>query len=202
MMNEENPKSEIKTKCINGELKVGDLVLSIPIEKEYSFLVGKVKRIILSGTLEHSARIANAPDDIYVDFSTLKYSRQRIAEIEEDFSEAYGEPRKIKDCILDDVIMHPIDLIRITDLQKGVILRLLTSEYNAACYCYGFLREMTKQTQIGKTMYADKEDILSVIDKAVALAGYEVLDGDTDSLIIRDKANDTDYEVKVEEFIK
>ena len=45
------------------------------------------------------------------------------------------------------------------------------------------------------------KEILEHVETALALAGYEILDGDNDSLIIRHASSDTDYEVKVSEII-
>lgn len=42
-------------------------------------------------------------------------------------------------------------------------------------------------------------DIFEVIENALAKAGYTILDGDHDSVIIRHKNSDSDYEIKVSE---
>lgn len=42
-----------------------------------------------------------------------------------------------------------------------------------------------------------KAHILEVIDHALPLAGYKVMDGDNDSVIIRHSGSDTDFEIKV-----
>lgn len=44
-------------------------------------------------------------------------------------------------------------------------------------------------------------DIFDVIESALAMAGYKILDGDADSVIIRHKNSDIDYEIKVSEII-
>ena len=44
-----------------------------------------------------------------------------------------------------------------------------------------------------------ESDIFTVIESALALAGYKVLDGDGDSIIIRHPNSDSDYKIKVEE---
>ena len=41
--------------------------------------------------------------------------------------------------------------------------------------------------------------ILGIIENALALAGYKILDGDRECLIIRHSASDTDYKITVEE---
>jgi len=47
-----------------------------------------------------------------------------------------------------------------------------------------------------------KEKIFEVIDHALDLAGFDILDGDRDSVIVRDAGNDLDFEIKVEELVK
>ena len=39
--------------------------------------------------------------------------------------------------------------------------------------------------------------IMEVLDRAMPLAGYKVMDGDGDSVIIRHSESDTDFEIKV-----
>ena len=41
------------------------------------------------------------------------------------------------------------------------------------------------------------ENIFEHIDKALALAGYDIIDGDEDSIIIRNAATDSDFIVRV-----
>ena len=42
-------------------------------------------------------------------------------------------------------------------------------------------------------------DILEIIDSALALAGYNILEGDTDTLYIKDRKTGTHYVIKVNE---
>ncbi len=44
----------------------------------------------------------------------------------------------------------------------------------------------------------DYKKIFDVIEDALARAGYRLLEGDTDTLIIRDSSKDQDYEIKIE----
>lgn len=44
-----------------------------------------------------------------------------------------------------------------------------------------------------------ESDIFDVIENALAKAGYTVLDGEENSIIIRHKNSDSDYEIKVSE---
>jgi hypothetical protein len=44
-----------------------------------------------------------------------------------------------------------------------------------------------------------EEHVLEVVSNALALAGYNVLDGDRECVIIRHSESDTDYKVTIEE---
>jgi len=46
-----------------------------------------------------------------------------------------------------------------------------------------------------------EQRIFEVIEDALALAGFKILDGDNDSIIIRHAPSDTDYEIKIEELV-
>lgn len=205
------PKSaEITTQCINGTLRVGDMVLSIPTA-EYACLIGRVMEINPVNTPEHDTD--NKTDDVHVNFAE-DYSAKRIREIEEMFTDLYDEPKDFDDCPIDDTIMAPEWLIRITGISHDLKNTLLDSGYNASCYCYQALEQQTvsaAQTEIMEeaaganpnTVDLDVakmvERIFSFIDSAVALAGFKVLDGDRNSVIIRHCESDTDFEIKVEE---
>lgn len=192
--------NKITTKCINGTIAVGDMVVSTP-DDEYGCLVGRVKEIALVGTPEHDAT-ENDTDDVYVDFSQVDYSDKRIKEIEELFSEIYDEPRSIEECAIDEVVMDPDCLIRITDMDGAGLNNLLESGYNAACYCYGVLSSLTAQPDNSAsedTPSVTKTHIFDTIASALTVAGYKVLDGERKSVIVRHSQSDTDYEIKVEE---
>lgn len=45
----------------------------------------------------------------------------------------------------------------------------------------------------------NKQEIFDIIESSLALAGYDVIDGDRDNVIIRHGESDTDYEIKIEE---
>jgi len=42
-----------------------------------------------------------------------------------------------------------------------------------------------------------ESDIFEVIETALAKAGYKVLDGDSDSIVVRHVNSDSDYQIKV-----
>ena len=134
-----NNTNDVSAKCLNGILKVGDLVISTP-DDEYGCLIGSVMQINLVGSTAHEIETSNETDDIHVNFHEYEYSEKRSAEIAEHFSVLYGEKKEIDECLIDDVIMSPGCLIRITGINEGCLNGLLESGYNAACYCYNVKR--------------------------------------------------------------
>ena len=63
----------------------------------------------------------------------------------------------------------------------------LSDEYG---FCHGGF-EIERETAIGR--------IFALIEPVLACAGYRIMDGDHDTLIIRNNETDTDYEIRVEE---
>lgn len=127
----EPPTAEV----VNGDLNIGDWVIVAPSD-EYGYLLGIVTAIDKLGTPEHETE--NHGDDVHVDFYAFDYPAERIAEIEEDFSDLYGEPKTFDELPLDDVIMAPDSLIRITELGHDEITRLggLLENCKAFCNCF------------------------------------------------------------------
>lgn len=189
------------TKCINGILRAGDLVITAP-DDDYSCLIGRVLQINLLGSPEHDAETQNETDDVHVDFTAFDYSKQRIKEIEAVFSELYGMKKKFIDCPIDDAIMDPGTLIRITGIDDKRMSYLLESGYNAASYCFGILSNLMLQAEPECKPDVEEQleiltDVLDTIESSVTLAGYEVMDGGRDWFIIRHGKSDTDFEIKV-----
>lgn len=50
-------------------------------------------------------------------------------------------------------------------------------------------------------MTADVLEVFEIIEDALALAGYKILDGDKDTVVIRDAKNDMDFEIRVLEIV-
>jgi len=186
----------ITTKCLNGILKIGDLVIATP-DDDYGCLIGRVMQINLLGTPEHEAETDNETDDVHVNFLEYDYSKKRIKEIEAICSELYREKRSFDEYPLDDVIMSPNCLIRITDIGDNQIKTLLHSGYNAACYCYSILSGMVDRIKPEDETIT--QHIFDVTETALTLAGFEVMDGDRYSFIVRHGSSDTDYEIKINE---
>jgi hypothetical protein len=155
--------------AVNDRIKVGDWVISKP-DEGYGCLVGQVTAIEKLGTPEHDTE--NETDDIHVNFTLVDYSARRISEIEEDFSEMYGEPKNYDELPLDDVIMAPDMLIRSTEKELEGFSGQLLKDYNSAEFigeflAYRRLAEMTA-TLIARIEqnYADFKQSLDGFSKA------------------------------------
>lgn len=114
--------------CLNGELKAGDLVLSIP-EDDYPCLVGTV--LSVSGTDDWDK------DYIYVNFMHPDYTQNRLKEIEQMLCEAYGRPTTpgIWPLDIDNLPMSADSLIRITGIGKILEDAILDSEKATESLC-------------------------------------------------------------------
>jgi hypothetical protein len=189
----------VAARCVNGNLRVGDLVISAP-DDEYGCLIGRVLKINPLGSPEHCRETENETDDVHVNFLEFDYNEKRIKEIEEIFSDLYDEPKIFEECPLDDVIMNPLRLIRITGIEETLLRNLLKSRFDAACYCYKILSDSISHIWTSNEKVEDLfGDIMEIIDSALALAGYKIIDGDRNSLILRHSREDTDFEIKIQE---
>ena len=137
-------KNTDTTVCLNGELKCGDLVIVEPRD-EYGCLIGRVLEINLLGSETHGLETDNDMDDVHVDFTTEEYSPLRIQEIEDMFSSLYGVPKVFGECPIDDTIMSPDSLIRITGISPDTLHVLLDSFYIASVYCDALLAGEAKR---------------------------------------------------------
>jgi len=111
------------SKCINGDLRVGDDVLHLPVD-DYPIMRGRVTEIYPAGSKEATETTDNPGDCIHVDYTVGLRTDERIAEIEAVFSDLYNGPRIIEDIPLDDVIDSQDCLIRISersDEEKNLI---------------------------------------------------------------------------------
>jgi len=141
-MDENNKPSAnggITTICINGDLQVGDVVLSTPAD-DYACMVGTVLAINKLGSRAHDEETDNPTDDVHVNFMAFEYSEQRFLEITQMLGDLYGRPTMpgtLPPVDVDDVIMSPDVLIRITGIPEHELSRILDSYQNAADYCAG-----------------------------------------------------------------
>ena len=120
------------TAVINGEVQINDWVIAAP-NNEYRFLIGRVSAIDILGTSEHETE--NLTDDVHIDFSAFDYTPQRINEIEEWFRTLTNDEVSFEALSLDDVIMSPKMLIRISDLRHEEILLLGNLYQRCEAFC-------------------------------------------------------------------
>jgi hypothetical protein len=153
---------DIYTDCVNGELRSGDLVISTP-DDMYACLVGRVLEINKLGTPEHENETDNDTDDVHVDFYS-DYSPKRIAEIEALFSGLYDEKKAYDECPIDDTIMPPESLIRITGIEDEQLAELLESHDKAAAFCENALRVRELTDRLDRNL-RDYHDSLLLLDK-------------------------------------
>jgi len=133
-----------KTFCVNGKLGIGDLVLSTT-DNEYSYLVGNVMSIRHHGAPDHET--GNSEDDVYVDFTVYNYTDAKIREIEMSFSEYYDTAAAYDELPLDEVIMRPSKLIRITNIGEDELALILAGDNAAAIYCERYREEIIKMEE-------------------------------------------------------
>ena len=110
-------------------IKIGDIVLSTPND-DYAYLVGKVMHIAKLGSPEHAS--GNPSDDVFVDFMAFEYSPKRVTEIEEMLRCLNGDPIRMEDAALDDVIISPDNLICVNAAEAAKLDELLDSAKAAA----------------------------------------------------------------------
>jgi len=130
----QDSSSESVSVCVNGEIKPGDLVLSSP-DNDYAGLVGTVIYIEKAGTPEHGTE--NPGDDIHVNFTEAEYSQSRFIEIDRMLGDLYGRPTRPgiwPPIDVDDAIMAPDMLIRITGIEQDKLTEILDSGAAASTF--------------------------------------------------------------------
>lgn len=165
----------IKTRAVNDDIQAGDLVISTP-DSDYPGYIGRVLCINLLGSEAHKEETENETDDVHVNFLEFDYSKKRIKEIEDIFSDLYGEKKRFGDCALDDVIMAPCELIRITGIDKKKLDVLLKSGYNAVRYCYTILSNLAYAVTSVPTIPGKNNANLEWSDFSISrrINGYEL----------------------------
>jgi len=129
---------EKTSETIYGKVKAGDWVIAAPPD-DYAYLLGVVTEINKLGTPEHAAETDNGTDSIHIDFTAFEYPPERVTEIEERFSELYGEPKTFGELALDDVIMAPDMLISISNLGQGGMAFMGNLLANCEAFCSSFV---------------------------------------------------------------
>lgn len=110
ILNKSNQTFEYEGK----KYKIGDRIVATAVSDEYEGLIGHITEIRDGDDKDTE----NETPDIYCTFYApiMPYDVQQI---EERFSNAYGEPKKIEDIVLDVVIMAPEMIVVITDFEKS-----------------------------------------------------------------------------------
>ena len=114
--------------AINGELRPDDWVIVIPSDV-YGCLVGMVTEITPLDSPKYDT------EAVHVDFMETDYSDKRKDETVEQMIELYREKRSFDDLPLDNVIMLPDSLIRITGIELCTLKKLLDSYETAEDFC-------------------------------------------------------------------
>lgn len=158
----EQESERLTAQGLNGKLRVGDWVVSTP-QDTYCYLVGQIIDIVKLGTPEHAEETDNNYDSVHVDFTLLELPSERIAEIEAQFSDLYGQPKAYGELPLDDTIMPPDALLRITELEHVEIARMANSRHNCEAFCACF----------PETMVRDEREALLIARLNGNLAAYK-----------------------------
>lgn len=183
----------IFTQCINGPLRVGDLVLSTIEDEFVPCLPGIVERIDLLGTPEHETE--NETDDVYVNF-TGDFSLKRQEDIARHYNSFTGLDRPFEEAFNDELIMGPDCLLNITGVTEDKLTWLRERERNAIVYAYELVHDLLTKSQAAPsvcvslpdgrqltakaksdTVYPGIEIILTTSDQkqsAIAWAEYDV----------------------------
>ena len=129
--------------AINGEVRRGDYVIAID-NNDYSYLVGEVVEVLKHGTPEHAAETNNDTDSVHVNFKAFPYPPWREIDITEYFNALYcsNETMLYDELSLDDVIMAPDMLIRITEQGEDKIKQFVGDYDEAKAFCDGIISNL------------------------------------------------------------
>ena len=166
-----------------GDVQPGDWVIAAG-NNDYRYLIGMVTAIYEPGTLEHDT--GNETDDVHVDFTAFDYPAERVREIEEHFYSLSGYPKSFDDLALDDVIMAPKMLIRITHLGQDEIAFMGNLRQNCESFCNCFpggreyhcdkQRELIERLDENLVAYHDslmgfgKRELIEMAEKIAAMS--------------------------------
>lgn len=132
------------TRCINGILQVGDLVLST-VDSDLPCLPGRVIAIDLLDSNEHQTE--SLLDDVHVDFSVFsdEFSVERWQGIADKYALFCENNRSCETISRDDMIIGPDCLIKISDVAPETLEEIKTSEENAIRHAYRVVRGILNQ---------------------------------------------------------
>jgi len=131
---------EVTTQCLNGTLKVGDLVMNTVLD-DYPTMFGRVLAIHPYGSEEAMDEADNETDNVHVEFNIDDLSESYIAEICEAFSDLYDEEKTLEDIAIDDVIEAPDTLLCINNISDMQRARLLISQSAAESVAFEIISE-------------------------------------------------------------
>ena len=134
--------SSVTTQAINGEIRRGDYVIAVD-NNDYAYLIGEVVEILKHGTPEHADETDNDTDSVHVNFKAFYYPPSQQNDIAEHFNTLSSpcESMIYDELSLDDVIMAPDMLIRITELGEEKINALVDDYDKAKVYCDGMAKD-------------------------------------------------------------
>ena len=132
------------TRCINGIIRVGDLVLST-VDSNMPCLPGRVIAIDLLDSDEHQTE--SQLDDVHVDFSVFsdEFSVERWHDIADRYAILFQNHRSFEEVNHNDLIMGPDCLIKISDVALETLEEIKTSEQHAIRHAYRIVRGILNQ---------------------------------------------------------
>ena len=172
----------VTAKTIFGDVQPGDWVIAAG-NNDYRYLIGIVKAIDKLGTPEHDTD--NETDDVHVDFTAFDYPAEHVKDIEDWFSDIWHEETTFDDIPLDDVIMAPKMLIRITHLGQDEIDFMGNLRVNCESFCNCFPSgiwpdgkhgELIERLEQNHESYFDslqclgKDELIRMSDKTAAMS--------------------------------
>ena len=135
-------KESYVSECLNGELRVGDDILHLPVDS-HPLMRGTVVAIYPAGSKEAVETTSNAGDCIIVNYHHVYgYNDDRINKIEEYFSDLYGEPKTLDDLGLDEVIDAQDCLLNIEELSEEERNKLDRSEAEAISMAFWIMSRL------------------------------------------------------------
>ena len=173
--NAANNRNAVTSTAINGEIRNGDWVIAIP-SGPYGGFVGVVKEITPHGSPEHGTD--NIGDDIHVDFMALGHPPWRYGEIEDYFNEEfnYDDTLLYDELPIDDVIMAPDMLIRVTELGIEEVSHLLSDYDSAIAFCDNFTQYNIDSMKYVRLTERLNENLTEYHDQLMDFGPRELID--------------------------
>ena len=167
------------TQVINGPAQEGDWV--IVAKGNYAHIIGKVTAISPAGTKESKLVTNKDSDIVHVDFTAYEHPRQRIAEIEDYFSNFAGAPVRFEKMHMDDILCTPDFLISLSFLGNDMDKIKMFGDSAEGCeaFCDMWLgkykvEEMeTKEDLLVKILQKEKELTAELAKKAASANQYD-----------------------------